>query len=294
MKLPLVSILIPAYNADKWIGETINSCIEQTWYNKEIIIVDDGSRDNTLSIARKYESNSVKVISQENMGGCHARNIAFSFAQGDYIQWLDADDVLHREKISKQMEYSEDGISSRQLMTSSCGLFYRNVNKAVFRPDLLWQDLAPVDWIILKFLHNIWMAPLSWLISRKLTELAGPWDERLVKDQDGEYICRVIKNCNVIKFVQESVCYYRMENVGSVSKNKSYTAARSAMLSAKICINNLLDMENTDRTIKASLMLLQHRYAMCYPEKKDIMDEANSVANYLGGKLYPPNVKMVL
>ena len=92
---PLVSILIPAYNAEHWIADTIESALAQSWQHKEIVVVDDGSRDRTLAIARRYASSrQVKVISQSNSGACAARNNAFANCQGDYIQWLDADDLL--------------------------------------------------------------------------------------------------------------------------------------------------------------------------------------------------------
>ena len=95
----LVSILIPAYNSGKWIRFTIESALSQSWPNKEIIIVNDGSEDNTLQIAKQFESKIVKVITQENMGASSARNKALSLAQGDYIQWLDSDDLLTSNKI---------------------------------------------------------------------------------------------------------------------------------------------------------------------------------------------------
>jgi glycosyltransferase involved in cell wall biosynthesis len=99
----LVSILIPVFNAEKWIRENIESALSQTWERKEIIIIDDGSTDNSLQIEKKYESNIVKVISQEKMESAVARNRALEYAQGDYIQWLDADDLLSPDKIEKQL-----------------------------------------------------------------------------------------------------------------------------------------------------------------------------------------------
>ena len=99
----LVSILIPAYNADQWVANTIRSALNQTWREKEIIVVDDGSTDRTLEIARKFESKSVKVVTQENCGASAARNRAYSQSQGDFIQWLDADDLLHSRKIEAQL-----------------------------------------------------------------------------------------------------------------------------------------------------------------------------------------------
>src|SRR5438270_12906784 len=103
---PLVSILIPAYNAEPWVGDTIKSALNQTWPRKEIIVVDDGSRDQTLQVVRQFASKDVSVVTQENQGASVARNRAFELCQGDYIQWLDADDLLGPDKIIRQMEVS--------------------------------------------------------------------------------------------------------------------------------------------------------------------------------------------
>jgi len=104
---PLVSILIPAYNAEPWMADTIQSALGQTWSNKEIIVVDDGSTDQTLSVARHFASKTVSVVTQENLGASAARNRAIELSQGDYIQWLDADDLLSPDKIAKQMTEAE-------------------------------------------------------------------------------------------------------------------------------------------------------------------------------------------
>src|SRR5207248_8968504 len=101
---PLVSILIPAYNAEPWITDTIQSALAQTWMRKEIIIIDDGSTDQTLSIARQFASKTVSVIAQRNQGAAAARNKAFALSQGGYIQWLDADDLLSPDKIEAQVK----------------------------------------------------------------------------------------------------------------------------------------------------------------------------------------------
>ena len=82
----LVSIIIPAYNAEKWISACIESAISQTWPRKEILVVDDGSSDKTLEVAKSYSSPELRVFSQENRGASAARNHGLSMAQGDYIQ----------------------------------------------------------------------------------------------------------------------------------------------------------------------------------------------------------------
>jgi glycosyltransferase involved in cell wall biosynthesis len=134
----LVSILIPAYNAEKWIAHTIKSAVAQDWPNKEIIIVDDGSSDKTFNFAKRFESSNIKVLSQENSGASAARNKALSLAQGDYIQWLDADDLLAPDKISKQIICNEEnGCDPLILSSSAWGKFISNPNRAKFKPDIL-------------------------------------------------------------------------------------------------------------------------------------------------------------
>ena len=92
----LVSIIIPAFNSEKYLSETVRSALAQTWPNKEIIVVDDGSSDGTLNVAKQFESRNVKVFTQKNRGAACARNAGLAIAQGDFIQWLDADDLSTR------------------------------------------------------------------------------------------------------------------------------------------------------------------------------------------------------
>ena len=86
---PLVSILIPAYNAEKWIKATLESAVNQDYGRTEIILVNDGSTDRTLEMAKAFKEKNIKIIDQPNSGGPAARNVALAQAQGDYMQWLD-------------------------------------------------------------------------------------------------------------------------------------------------------------------------------------------------------------
>src|SRR6266705_245205 len=122
---PLVSILIPAYNAEEWIADAIQSALMQTWPHKEIIIVDDGSTDETLSIARRHESRLVKVLHQDNQTASAARNRAFRECQGNYIQWLDADDLLTPRKIAAQVSALDRSHTDRMLLACPYGRFIR-------------------------------------------------------------------------------------------------------------------------------------------------------------------------
>lgn len=110
---PLVSILIPAYDAETSIGETLTSALAQTWFRREIIVVDDGSTDQTLAAAKRFGSKDVLVVTQKNQGAAASRNRAFALCQGDYIQWLDADDLLSPDKVEAQMVAREHGCTER-------------------------------------------------------------------------------------------------------------------------------------------------------------------------------------
>ena len=94
-----VSVIMPVFNCERYISEAINSVLEQTYKNVELIIVDDGSSDRSLEIAKKYESEKVKVFTQPHGGAPRARNFAFEKSTGDYIQYLDADDILAPDQL---------------------------------------------------------------------------------------------------------------------------------------------------------------------------------------------------
>jgi glycosyltransferase involved in cell wall biosynthesis len=286
----LVSILVPAYNAEKWIAQTLRSAINQTWEKKEIIVVDDGSSDETFKVAKQFESKIVRVVTQENRGACGARNKARSLAQGDYIQWLDADDLLSPEKVSRQMGARGDEQNGLTLFTSAWGKFYFRHERASFIPDSLWCDLLPVDWIMTKFVEGVWMNPAAWLVSRRLSELAGLWDERISSsgDDDGEYLCRIVARSEKVKFVQEAKSYYRIGNVGSLSWRKSDQALKSFFTATCLCVDHLLSLEDSDRTRAACLELLRKRYRYFHMGSPEIIREANGVAQNLGGCLKSP------
>lgn len=98
----LVSIVIPCYNTKSYISESIESAINQTFKNCEVIVVNDGSTDSSLQIINSYRDR-IKIIDQANQGGCSARNRGLDFACGEFVQFLDADDILSPECIEKKL-----------------------------------------------------------------------------------------------------------------------------------------------------------------------------------------------
>jgi glycosyltransferase involved in cell wall biosynthesis len=285
----LVSILIPAFNAEAWIADTIRSALSQTWWRKEIIIVDDGSTDQTLKIARRFASKEVVVVTQENQGASAARNHAYSLSQGRYIQWLDADDLLSPDKVAKQMAVSEECQSNRTLLSSGWGYFTYRTDFAHFSPTSLWCDLSPVEWLRRKMGENLQMQTATWLVSRELTEAAGPWDTRLSHDDDGEYFCRVILGSDGIRFVPEGRVFYRITSWNRVSYIGGSDKKKDAMLlSMKLHLKYIRSLEQSDRVRAACMMYLQNWLVSFYPERPDIVEELEKLANDLGGRLEAP------
>jgi glycosyltransferase involved in cell wall biosynthesis len=105
---PLVTIGIPCFNSSRWLAQAIESALGQTWPEKEVIVVDDGSTDESPDIARRF-GDRIRFLRGENHGGNHARNLALNAAQGVWIQFLDADDYLEAEKIAEQLAETAEG-----------------------------------------------------------------------------------------------------------------------------------------------------------------------------------------
>jgi glycosyltransferase involved in cell wall biosynthesis len=289
---PLVSILIPAFNADAWIADTIKSAIGQTWRRKEIIVVDDGSTDRTLEIARRFTSREVSVITQKNQGAPAARNHALRLSQGDYIQWLDADDLMSADKIAKQMEAAGARRGTRTLFSSGWGYFAYRTERAEFCPSSLWCDLSPVEWLLRKMSEDLHMQTATWLVSRELTEAAGPWDPRVCNDGDGEYFCRVLLASDGVRFVPDVKVFYRMTPSSRVSYiGQSDEKKNARLLSMQLHVKYIQSLEDSDRVRAACITYLQNWLITFYPERPDILAALEKLAESLGGRLEVPRLR---
>jgi PST family polysaccharide transporter len=289
--LPLVSILIPAYNVQEWIADSIRSALAQTWPRTEIIVVDDGSKDDTLRIARQFECQGVRVIAEKNQGASAARNNAFAHCRGDYIQWLDADDLLAPDKIARQMRVVLEGISRRTLLSGQWGYFMYRPHHAQFIPTDLWCDLTPEEWLLRKMAKNVFIQTAAWLVSRELTEAAGPWDVRMLGDDDGEYFCRVLMVSDYVKFVPDSAIYYRAFRFNGLSYIGRFPKKIEAhWLSMQLHIKYLLSFRDDVWTRAACVQYLRDNLAYFYPERSHIVAQAEQLASELGHPLGEPRV----
>lgn len=244
MTKPLVSIIIPFCNAEKYLEETINSAINQTWANKEIILINDGSTDNSPVIAKKFENAFVKVFHQENKGASAARNKGLSEAKGDYIQFLDADDILSEDKIKGQVKTLNGSLT--QLSICKTVHFFDGTDHLKKKPQDEWfyaKDYDdPVDFLIKLYSggevmqgYGGMVQPNAWLTPKRIIEQAGPWNENLSIDDDGEFFCRVILQSQGIKFSSKGLNYYRkFRNNNSLSAQKNLKAFNSIVLATNL------------------------------------------------------------
>ena len=144
--MKLVSVIIPVYNAEKYIAATLQSVLDQTYQNFELLIIDDGSPDRSIDICRQFTDPRIKIISQENRGVAAARNHGIRVAQGEYIAFLDADDIWLPTKIEKHVHHLE---------SPSVGISYSysTLIDANDKPLGLYQlpqthDITPVNFLL--------------------------------------------------------------------------------------------------------------------------------------------------
>ncbi len=286
--LPLVSVLVPSYNSKNFLGECLNSILSQTYKNIEVIFVDDGSTDDSLLEARKYEKYGIRIISQNNRGQPAALNTAFGLAQGKYIQYLDADDVLHPQKIEIQVCRLLD-TDPKSVATAAWARFQYNLSTAVFIPEKVWQDLTPVDWLIESWCGGGMMPDSAWLVPYDIVKSAGPWNESLRWASDGldaDFFTRAILLSEKCLFCPEAKCFYR-SLPGTQSRIKTLTSLEASL---KILFNTgaaLLKKEDTPRTRKAFADNLQRFVFATYPDFQELVEQAESQIHRLGGSGLP-------
>ena len=255
-------------------------------------MVDDGSTDRTAEVARRFASKGVTLFSTENKGLSAGQNHAFAQSQGDYIQFLDADDLLASDKIERQLAALRETDSKRLLLSSPWAPFYYRTCHAQFLRNSLWQDLSPVDWLLRKMGQNLHMQNATWLVSRELAVAAGPWDTRLQYDQDGEYFARVLLASEGTRFVPGTGIFYRATGAGSISYiGNSNAKKESLLLSMKLHIQYLRSLENSERVQLACLQYLQNWYHHFYPDRADLVTELHALAAQLDGHLEMPRLR---
>ncbi|SFO47954.1 Glycosyl transferase family 2 [Algoriphagus ornithinivorans] len=253
----LVSILIPNFNKANYLRFTLDSVIGQTYSNWECIIVDDFSTDDSWKILEEYSGRDQRFKiyrrpKNRKQGGNAARNFAFEKSVGEYIQWLDSDDLIHPEKLEIQLNDLK-GKSSKIISLSNWRGFSGNIVPSNnINKDLRWSDYSNRGD---EFLLNLWereqfVPPHAYLMHRGVLEVSGLWDEDLIQNQDGEFMTRVLLKSDEIIFNQGITAFYRLPDLSHLSKQISKKSWDDWLYSLNLCDRWMLDYNNTKRAKK--------------------------------------------
>lgn len=210
--LPKVSILIPCYNAEQWIAEAIDSALQQTYPNKEVIVVDDGSTDNSLNIIKQFGW-AIRCRSDANQGGNVARNHLLTLSTGEWLQYLDADDYLLPTKVEKQVacinqHSSADIIYSPSLMSYEKSPQARQEVRSIPQPHDPWILLA--RWYLPQTGSPLWR--------KQAIVDVGAWKPDQPCCQEHELYLRLLKANKRFVYFGEAESVYRQWSEETICK----------------------------------------------------------------------------
>ncbi|MFC1795951.1 glycosyltransferase family 2 protein [Pseudomonadota bacterium] len=227
MHRPEVSAIIPAFNAEPFIAQSIQSVLDQSFHDFEVIVVDNRSTDRTSVIAEQFDDPRICVIKCHRQGAGAARNTGLECSSGVYVQFLDADDLLAQNKFELQLKTIKSKDPKGTVASCEWARFEDNLSSAYLAPESVWATEDPVEWIISSLGGGGMMHSGAWLVHRDLIEAAGPWDESLSLHDDGEFFTRVLLQAESQQFVSGTRVYYR--NVpGGLSGKRDRNAIESA------------------------------------------------------------------
>mgnify|MGYP000492293743 FL=1 len=284
--MKIVSIIIPLHNAEAYILETLKSCFEQIYTNIEVIVVENGSSDNSWEFLNTIADTRLQCYQIDIANASAARNFGYKKATGDYIMFLDADDIVSKTKIDKQLRVLEN-LEEGWIASCAWGKFTNTIEQASFIQQDTWRIKDPLQWCITSWNGGGMMIPGCWLIPKPIIEKAGLWNETLTLHDDGEFMCRVLLASQGNVFVENAWVYYRQVSNSLSRKNQSYKAAKSTLDVCESYRKHVLPLE--DSPIVRQALAYNYRRFMYefHPNHKDLLDLAKQSFQTLGVKNTP-------
>jgi len=273
---------MPCYNAESFLEDSINSVLSQSYTNFELIIVNDGSTDNTDRIVHSYHDSRINYFKQENKGQSSASNFGLRHAKGEYIKFLDADDVINDYHLEAQINTIKD--NKRALVSCKWGRFYHDdINTIQYVPEKVWRDMSSLEWVKESLSQKSdMMAAWLWLIPRDVIAKIGGWDERLSLNNDFEFSMRLLMNIDNVFFASEAILFYR-SGLLSLSSTKSEHAYRNALLSTHLGCSYLLKKEDSNLTRKLCANRYKEWLFRIFPDYPEFQFEIKNRIVELGG-----------
>ncbi len=272
---PKVSVIVPTYNRAKFLGYCVNSVLQQSYGNLELIVIDDGSTDDTAAVLNEAarSDNRVRVLKQEKRGAQFARNMGLQESTGVLVNFLDDDDLWHPEKLSTQVDafHGEiDGVVCqtvwfREWPGDHNFLFnvfdHRDFLARFLMLDVVWQTSAP-----------LWR--------KSFLQQVGPWDTRLTSGQDLDFHTRCLCYQPKIRVLNDVLNFFREHQGVRITKDRKEEHPANAMIAMRnanelIKSKGLLTPERG--TALATTLMRQSRTLALYGERK-MMDECMRIA----------------
>ena len=208
-----ITIGIPVFNCETWVATAIQSALEQSWPDKEIIVVDDGSTDRSSEICKSF-GNRILYVEQPNRGGNAARNRVCKLSSGDWIQFLDADDYLKPDKIRSHLESGTGVLDADTLCSATIFEDWRDGTLASQKVDALKEGC---DWVAL-WLTRSFPQTGGCLWRRQALEKIGGWNEQFRCNQDYELYFRALQKNLRFKVAGAPLSVHRIWSEKTVSR----------------------------------------------------------------------------
>ena len=263
-----VSIIIPTYNRSDLLIEAVNSCLNQSYTDIEIIIVDDGSTDNTehlilQRLQREWLHKNIKYYKQKNTGASGARNLGIKKANGEYIQFLDSDDLLHPEKLKLQIECFEKNEANKPEGCSCYGLLGKSFESKT-NERIGIHCSTPLEYIsrlCSRIVHGMQTSAPLWKASFIKAQLG--WREDISFGDDLEYHIRLLSKANNIVFINNELFFVRVHEGKRLSViNFDKSKVTSSIISKKAIFKTLTEVNLwNEQTQSAFLSPLRTTYA---------------------------------
>lgn len=246
----MVSVIIVVYNGEKYIDEAIQSVLNQTYKDIELIVADDGSTDGTKEVIKKYKN--VKYIYQENNGEGSARNLGIENSKGEYLAFLDADDLYAIDKIEKQIKILKENddidIVYNDLKVVDEKLNYLNTLKSEGIYEKREDLLANIIY------RQVIQGPICMMMRRKCIE-GIKWSEKLIYTVDYEYVLKLAFKYN-FKYLEEPLYIYRRHG-NNLSNKHNATVEEELQIIKDLGMNCINDVVNRSSLNNHDKMLLR-------------------------------------
>ena len=287
MTLPLLSVVSPAFNCRWCIEESLQSVCSQSIKDIEVIVVDDGSTDNTADFVRTLGDNRISLIQQPNQGHSSAVNRGVEAAKGQFIKLVDADDWLAPGHLEAQLLVLED--SPEQI--ASCRWGYFTVDPTIVSPRLedVQRDFSdPLEWLICSLTKDEgMMGGALWLFPRSVWERAGGYNPDLGLNNDFDFSIRLLLASKGVRYAANALYCYRKGMSSALSQSRGRKAMTSAMQTTLLGCQSLLNREDSPRIRQICADRFQMWLYEFFPEYPDLANAAEIKIKELGGSRRP-------